>query len=351
MQTAADWGEPTPCRLRFPGTMATSTSHPEPRQTFLAGLVYFQLAAGMILFGSATPVSKLVTDAMPVFIGSTLRVAVGALALAPLLLLYRGEIARLDRRDWLLTALIAFFGMFGFTVFMLAGMSLVSGVTGAVVMSTTPAVTAGVAILLLGESANWRKLAAIALAVGGVLLLYLGGGTAGGGSGGESGGGGPLVQALRDLGAGTLLGGLLVFAAVCCEVAYTLLGQRVSRDANPLVVAFLAAALAIPLFLPLAAWEWPRFDAAAVPPGGWLAALWYGAGTLALGTWCWYSGIAKTEGTIAAAFMGLMPASALALSYLLLGERFQWIHLAGFGVVFTGVLLMSWEHARMARAD
>jgi len=328
--------------------MATSASHRGARAPLLAGLVYVQLAAGMILFGSATPVSKLVTDAMPVFIGSTLRVAVGAAVLAPLLLVYRGEIAKLDRRDWLLTALIALFGMFGFTVFMLAGMSLVSGVTGAIVMSTTPAVTAGVAILLLGESANWRKLTAIALAVGGVLLLYGGGGT-GDGSGG--GGGGPLVDVLRGLGGGALVGGLLVFAAVCCEVTYTLLGQRVSRDANPLVVAFLAAALAIPLFLPLAAWEWPRFDAAAVAAGGWLAALWYGAGTLALGTWCWYSGIAKTEGSIAAAFMGLMPASALVLSYLLLGERFQWIHLAGFAVVFAGVLLMSWEHARMAKQD
>jgi len=324
--------------------MATST--PERGGSRGAGLIYFQLAAGMILFGSATPVSKLVTDAMPVFIGSTLRVAVGAAVLAPLLLVYRGEIAKLDRRDWLLTALIALFGMFGFTVFMLAGMSLVSGVTGAIVMSTTPAVTAGVAILLLGESANWRKLTAIALAVGGVLLLYGGGGT-GDGSGG--GGGGPVVDVLRGLGGGALVGGPLVFAAVCCEVTYTLLGQRVSRDANPLVVAFLAAALAIPLFLPLAAWEWPRFDAAAVDAGGWLAALWYGAGTLALGTWFWYSGIAKTEGTVAAAFMGLMPASALVLPYLLLGERFQWIHLAGFGTVFAGVLLMSWEHARMAR--
>lgn len=330
--------------------MATSTTGRGSQR--LTGLVYIQLAAGMILFGSATPVSKLVTEAMPVFVGSTLRVAIGALALAPLLLRYRGEIAKLDRRDWLLTALIAVFGMFGFTVFMLLGMSLVTGVVGAIVMSTTPAVTAAAAILLVGEKANWRKITAIALAVGGVLLLYLGGGAGGGsgtGAGGGAGGGGPLLQFLQSLGSGVVIGGLLVFAAVCCEVAYTLLGQRVSRDANPMVVAFLAAALAVPLFLPLAAWEWPRFDAATVSAGGWAAVAWYGAGTLALGTWCWYSGIAKTEGSIAAAFMGLMPASALVLSYLLLGERFQWIHLAGFGIVFAGVLLMSWEHARMAK--
>ena len=54
------------------------------------------------------------------------------------------------------------------------------------------------------------------------------------------------------------------------------------------------------------------------------------------------------EGAVAAGFMGVMPASALILSYLLLGEAFAWLHLAGFSIVFAGVLLMSWEHAAMA---
>ncbi|MGD1877627.1 MAG: DMT family transporter [Kiloniellaceae bacterium] len=331
--------------------MATSKPHSASKGSpALAGLIYFQLAAGMILFGSATPVSKLVTEAMPVAVGSAFRVAVGALVLTPFLIGSWSEVRTLSRRDWLLTGLIAIFGMFGFSVFMLMGMSLVPGVTGAVVMATTPAVTAAAAILLVGEKANWRKIAAIALAVGGVLLLYLSGGSGGGaGGGGPGGASGPLQEWLRGWGNSAVLGGLLVFAAVCCEVTYTLLGQRVSRDTDPMVVAFLAAALSIPLFLPLAAWEWQSFDPGAVAGSGWLAALWYGAGTLALGTWCWYSGIAKTEGSIAAAFMGLMPASALVLSYLLLGERFAWVHLLGFGIVFAGVLLMSWEHARMAR--
>jgi drug/metabolite transporter (DMT)-like permease len=42
-----------------------------------------------------------------------------------------------------------------------------------------------------------------------------------------------------------------------------------------------------------------------------------------------------------------MPVSALILSYVLLGEAFRAMHLAGFAVVFAGVLLISWEHARM----
>lgn len=292
--------------------------------------VYAQLALGMATFGSATPVSKIVTSAMPVFVGSALRVGLGALVLAPFVAARWDEVRALGRRDWLLVALISLFGMLGFSALMLYGMGMISGVVGAVVMSTAPAVTAAASMLLMGDQPTWRKLVAIALAVTGVLILQLGQG----GSGAE--------------GENLLLGAALVFGAVCCEAAYTLLGKKMTESADPLVVAGLSAALAVPIFLPLAIWQWASFDVAETGWRAWSAVVWYGAGTLALGSWLWYSGLAKAEGSIAAAFMGVMPASALILSYVLLGEDFRWIHLAGFATVFAGVLLISWEHARMS---
>ncbi|MEP5262239.1 MAG: DMT family transporter [Nitratireductor sp.] len=286
----------------------------------------------MAVFGSATPVSKIVTGAMPVFVGSALRVGLGALVLAPFAWSARGQLESFTRRDWLLVCLIALFGMFGFSALMLYGMKMVSGVVGAIVMSTAPAVTAAASMLFFGDSPTWRKLTAIALAVAGVLLLQFG-----------QGGDGSNASEMW-------LGAALVFAAVCCEASYTLLGKRMSEHVDPVLVAFLASALSIPLFLPFAIWQWQDFDAASVGAGAWAAAIWYGAGTLSLGTWLWYSGLAKAEGAVAAAFMGVMPVSALLLSYLLLGEEFRLMHLAGFGTVFAGVLLMSWEHARMEKS-
>lgn len=302
----------------------------EERQS--RSITYAQLGFGMAVFGSATPVSKIVTQAMPVFIGSGLRVALGALVLAPFAARHLHQLRDFTRRDWLLVSLIALFGMFGFSALMLYGMKLVSGVTGAVVMSTTPAVTAAASMLFLKDRPTWRKLAAIALAVAGVLLLQLG----------QDGGG-------KQGGENAWLGAALVFGAVCCEAAYTLLGKVASERIDPILVAFLAAAISVPLFLPVAIWQWPGFDAAAIDARAWAAVAWYGAGTLALGSWLWYAGVAKAEGAVAAGFMGVMPASALVLSYILLGEEFRWLHLAGFGIVFAGVLLISWEHARMSR--
>lgn len=298
-----------------------------------ARAVHAQLALGMAVFGSATPVSKIVTGAMPVFVGSALRVGIGALVLAPFAAKHRHQLRDLGWRDWGLIGVIALFGMFGFSALMLYGMKMVSGVVGSVIMSTTPAVTAAASMIFLGDSPTWRKLGAIALAVAGVLLLHVSG--SGSGDAADTG----------DI----VIGSLLVFGAVCCEAIYTLVGKKASERADPVLVACIAAALSIPLFLPFAIWQLRDFDLASVDWTGWGAVAWYGAGTLALGSWLWYAAIARVEGAVAAGFMGVMPASALVLSYILLGEAFRWMHLAGFAVVFAGVLLMSWEHARTSR--
>ncbi len=312
-----------------------ATNRPATSHQMGSGLVFAQLTLGMIAFGSATPVSKMLTEAMPVFVASGLRIAIGVLALLPAVLLTRTtRLTQLTGRDWFHTGLIALFGMFGFTVLMLYGMQMVSGVVGAIVMSTAPAVTACGAMLLLGEKATWRKLVAIGLAVLGVLVLHLG-----------SGDGGMENQ---DAAGVSLLGPgiLMVFAAVCCEAVYTIVGKKVSDNIDPVVAAFLAAAISLPLFLPFAWWQWSSLQTDQVSAGAWMALVWYGAGTLALGTWLWYSGVAKSQGSVAAGFMGVMPVSALVLSYVLLGETFRWLHLTGFAIVFTGVLLISWEHLR-----
>lgn len=307
------------------------TKRPERQQGLHTGNATFLLVAGMAIFGSATPVSKLVGADMPVFVAGLFRVVLGSLLLAGAAWRSRDQLGRIGPRDWILVVVIAAFGMFGFSAFMLYGMQSAPGAVGAAVMSMTPAVTAAAAMIFLREHPTWRKLAAVALAFAGAAVLQLGRGP-------QDGDGSAL-----------LLGAGLVFCAVCCESAYTLAGQHVSKAVDPVLVAALGAGLSVPLFAAGAIVQWSEFDAASVGPSGWIALAWYGAGTLALGSWLWYRGIARVDGVTAAAYMGVMPLSALLLSYLLLGEPFRWIHLAGFVVVFAGVLLMSWEHAAMAR--
>lgn len=292
-----------------------------------AAATYGLLMAGMALFGSATPVSRLVTEDFPALLAAGLRVALGAMVLVPVMAVTRRRrgcrdlVPRLPARDWLVVAAIAVAGMLLFSVLMLHGMREVSGAAGSVVMGTTPAVTAVAAVLFMGERADPWSASGAVLAVAGVVVVNLFGavGTGGGGA--------------------VWLGVALVFGAVCCEAAYSLLGKRLTGDITPVEVAALAAAAAVVPFIPLMVWEGVGADWSQAP-GDWAALVWWGIGTLALGSVVWYSGMRRAAGTTAAAFMGVMPISALLISYALLDEPFRWAHVAGMAVVLAGVAVV-----------
>lgn len=279
----------------------------------------------MVIFGSGTPTSKLVTDAFPVFVASEARMLLAAIVLVPLMVASseRGVgplLAGIDRGDWLRLGAISVFGMFLFSVLMLYGMKEVSGAIGGVVMATTPAVTAAGSVLFLRERLDRASAIAIALAVGG--LVAVNAGTTGDGSSDN-----------------VLLGSALVFGAVCGEAAYTLFGKRLTADLEPITVAAMAAVGASLLFAPLAIVQVGEVGSGPELTD-WLALAWWGLGTMALGSVLWYSGVSRVSGTTASAFMGLMPVSALVLSYLMLGESFQLIHLGGMALVLAGLAVM-----------
>ncbi|MFP4323874.1 MAG: DMT family transporter [Anaerolineales bacterium] len=284
---------------------------------------YALLLGGMTIFGSGTPVSKIVTDAFPPFLASGLRMLTAALLLSVAAWPQRDRLRNLARHDLRALAVIALVGMFGFSVFMLLGMQRISGVIGSIIMATTPAVTALAAVLFLGNRLSWRKIVAIGLAVAGVLVLQL-----------SRADGVSFSDTL-------LIGSVLIFLAVCSEATFTLLGGVVSDDLNPVLISFTTSIAALVLFSPLMLYDLTRLDTDAITVRSVLALLWWGAGTLALGTVIWYSGVRRVAGSTAAGFMSVMPVSALVLSYILLGEPFEPVHLLGFGIVLIGILLIA----------
>jgi len=294
------------------------------------------LLAGMTLFGSATPISKLVGEGLPVFTASLLRVMLGALSLYPFVAAgLPTRIRSLSARDWWYLSVIALFGMVGFTVFLIYGMKFISGVAGSILMSFTPALTALAAFLFMGSAMDWRRGLAVTLGVAGVVVINL------------------FRGAFDDEASSYFyLGVMLVLAAIACEACYTLIGKKATDNLSPLFASFMASLMSIPLFLLLALIDFRQVDFEQIELTTWAALLWWGIGTLGAGSALWYAGVARAEGTTAAGFMAVMPLSALLLSYLLLDEAFRVIHLLGIGLVLASVALMSWVHAEaMGRSD
>jgi drug/metabolite transporter (DMT)-like permease len=280
--------------------------------------VAIALAGGMVLFGTATPLARLVTTELPPLVGSALRVLSAAALLIPVAHAHGFRWSRMDRLDWQRALLIALVGMFGFTITLAYGMQRVSGATGAVIMGTTPAVTAVAAVVFLGEHATWRRWVAVVLSALGVVLMRL----AGGGAGFE------------------LAGAALVFGAVLAEATYTLAGKRFMERHDAIAATMVATVISLPLFLVAALPQAGTVAWSEVSPDVWAAVLAWGLGTLAAGSMVWYWGVRRTEGHQAAPFMGLMPLSALVLSYVLLGEDPEWWHGAGLALVLGGIALV-----------
>ncbi|MCH2546393.1 MAG: DMT family transporter [Alphaproteobacteria bacterium] len=292
------------------------------------------LLAGMTFFGSATPVSKLVGENFSPLVASTIRMWLAGMVLLPFAFYHNPNFYKLPKALWLRVLGVALVGNIGFSVLMLYGMQMISGVAGSVIMSLTPAVTAIAAVIFLRESLHPRKIIALLIGVSGVLVIQIGTGK----------------QGLK-MDSQTFIGSALVFAAICCEAGYTLLGKKATEEISPLSLGCLAALLAGALFIPLAIYDWSNMQWNKVQMEDWAAVAWWGIGTMALGSVLWYSGVQKVPGHIAAGFMAIMPISALFLSYWLLDESFEWIHIPGFALALGGTGLMAWQHSQQMKKE
>lgn len=288
--------------------------------------VYLQLFAGMALFGTGTPAAKVVGDAFPFFLGPFLRLTVAALILTPFLFIYRRRLPTISRPEWFRIVIIGGVGIVAFTLFLLMGMQRVNGVVGSVVMSLSPAAMATAAVLFMHDRMGWRKILAVTLAVGGVLVINISG------------------QSIQSSGWGLILGSLLVFLAVASQTLYSLLGKQLIKNLSPAVALSLFVWVAALLFAGPGLYQAMSFDFSTPTPNQWLGIVVWAIGPLPAGTLLWFRGLSQVPASTASGYMSAMPAGALALSYFWLGEAFHPVHLVGFALVFTSIGLVTWAH-------
>jgi len=289
----------------------------------------FLLIAAMLLVGSNVGIGKSIVAFVPVPVFATLRFVIAVGVLWPL---YRWHKLRLVKRDeWVNLFLQAFFGTFLFTLLMLNGVQRTSAVAAGVITSTIPAVVALLAWLLLKEKPGRRALAAIALAIAGILIINL----AQGHSGGPT----------------SLTGNLMVMGAVVCESTYVILSRRLAQTLAPIDICAYTHGFGLLLMLPLGAGALLRFDYASVPGPTWALLIWYGLSASVFSFWLWMKGIRHVPGSLAGVFTAVLPVAAAAYGIAFLGERPTLAHGAALVCVVTGLLLASRQPRAAGAAD
>jgi drug/metabolite transporter (DMT)-like permease len=275
--------------------------------------------AAMALTGANVAFGKAIVAEIPVYIFVLFRFAVASAALA---LLVRSEpgprllaMTRSQRRDLVLMALL---GMVGFTVLIFEGLKRTAAADAGIITATLPAVVAALGVAVAGDRLSRPQLAAVGLAVAGLVLVQ-------------------TAQATG--GAATLVGNLLVGGAVLCEASFVLLGKRLAPPYRPLRLALGGNLVSLVLAMPLALVDAPAFDPRSVALGTWLVGTWYALSASVICLWFWYRGLPHVETWLAGLATAAMPAAALATSALFLGEAIGPARLAGAALVIAGIVL------------
>jgi len=281
-------------------------------------LGYACLAGAMALVGSTVVASKIIAAGLPPFTATALRFAMALPCFAVLMAATGARLPRLDRRDWLLLAAQAIAGSVGYTTLLISGLQRATAVDGGIILGTLPLVTAGIAIVLLGERPGKATLAAIAAAGVGVWLMMRDAASAGGAS--------------------SWLGNALILGAVLCEGLFILLNKRLRTPVPALALSTIMTALGLAFSVLASVAESPwRLD---LPGDALMAVAYYAVVPTVGGFLLWYAGAARVQGSEAALFTALAPVSAVLLAAGLLGETLESAQCWGMACVLGAVLLL-----------
>ena len=122
-----------------------------------------------------------------------------------------------------------------------------------------------------------------------------------------------------------------------CATGYTILMKRLSKELHPFFLTAIQAFTGALFFAP--ALLLPAVRASSLSWGGMGAILYLGV-VVSMGAYGLYNfGVSRIPASQASAFVNLIPAFSLLLSFFILGERLQLWQWLACGLVFAGVLI------------
>ena len=146
-------------------------STPSSAGVVTTGRAFLLLGAVVVLWGANWPIMKVGLESIsPLWFGG-LRMASGAAVLFALLAVL-GRLRLPARHDWPVVLSVGLLHMTLTTALMYIGLTYVAAGRAALLSYTTPLWVAPLAVPLLGETLGWRKLAGVAVGLGGLTVLF-----------------------------------------------------------------------------------------------------------------------------------------------------------------------------------
>lgn len=284
--------------------------------------IYLKLVLMALFWGAAFIGGRVATAEMAPPSAALWRYIVATVALVVATIVIDGGLPRLSRQAWQGVLVMGFAGVLVFNLCFMYGLARTPASRGALIMALNPAVTLLASALLFREHLTRNKVAGVALALAGVVIVLARGD-------------------LAHLFAGGLGPGEIVLLGCPLSWAvFTLAGRHFVRGHSALAVTAYASLVGTAMLAAVAAGtgdlvpptvSWRAWTAIAVTGlfGTALAFVWFYDGVRAIGP-------ARTS-----VFINLVPVFAIALGVLLLGEPLEGSMLVGGAIVIAGILLLN----------
>ena len=308
---------------------ATIALPPVVRSVPASPLTYLKLVATALIWGATWIAARVaVGEASPLAVASW-RFLLAALVLGTLVVVHEGR-PRWSLKEWFTLAALGASGIFLYNLCFLYGMRMIEAGRGALVVALTPALVAASDWLLFGAPMSPTKAAGIGLAMFGCLLVVTNGD--------------PRLLFTGQVG----LGEWLIIGCSALWAVYTFVGRRGTRTLSPLAMTFGASLTGWIMLTVAALLQGSLFLLAETTWRGWSAIVFLGLFGMAL-AFTWYAeAVQRIGATRSAAFINLVPVSAVILGAVLLDERLGVAVLSGGALVIAGVVITNHAGARLA---
>ncbi|MFC2553469.1 MAG: DMT family transporter [Rodentibacter sp.] len=295
--------------------------------------IHLQLLGMAILWGASWPWGRVVAQAMPTFVASSMRFFI---AIIPLVIwLYAANRFRYAKKlrpnQWLGLFLTALLGVFGYSTFFIWGLKYVPAGQATVIVATNPVFTTIFAIWLFKE--KWNKWVAngMVIAVAGSLLAMTKG---------------EPTQMLTNFG----FGQLLLLGALVCWVAYTLLARKVLVGIDSLTATTISSIFGFLLLFigALIAENWQDWAIVfTLDQSTWFSLLGLALGATVLAYAWYFDGVKYLGAGNAAAYIILVPILGILFSAIWLNEQVDSSLLIGGTLAVSGLGIMHWGRRRI----
>lgn len=290
--------------------------------------IHLQLIGMVILWGASWPWGRVVAQAMPTFIASSLRFF---FAIIPLIVwLYMANrfkyAKQLRPNQWVGLFLTALLGIFGYSTFFIWGLKYVPAGQGTVVVASNPVFTMFFAILLFKEKWNRWVVLGMIIAISGSLLAMTKG---------------HPTDFLQHFG----FGQMLLLGALVCWVAYTLLARKVLTKIDSLTATTISSTLGF-VMLTLAALCTENITDWAIVlqlnGAQWFSLLGLAFGATVLAYAWYFDGVKHLGAGNASAYIILVPILGILFSAVWLNEQVDFSLIIGGILAVSGLGIMHW---------